>query len=252
MATLFIGQNKVYLPETDSTNSYAIGLLKNVKVPEGTAVFTDKQTAGRGQRGKSWSTDPSMNITLSLIVKPQFLDAKKSFFLSKIAALSVYDVLTDILNTGQFDIRIKWPNDILVNGKKIAGILIENSFKEETFIWSVIGIGLNVNQEKFEALSSAVSLSSLCGNKLGREGVMQLLFEKFEKWYLLLRSGKHDKIDEAYFKNLFRLNEESWFIHENKQFKAKMVGVKDNGLLELRLEDNSTRSFDVKDVQFVL
>src|ERR1043165_9220886 len=149
MSTLFIGQNKVFLPETHSTNSYAIELLKNVNAIEGTVVYTHKQTQGKGQRGNSWIAEPQRNTTLSLILRPVFLNSKNTFYLSKITALALHDLLTEILDVGQFDIKIKWPNDILVNSKKIAGVLIENSILNEHLQWSVIGIGINVNQDNF-------------------------------------------------------------------------------------------------------
>ena len=128
METLFIGKNLLFLHDVESTNTYAMNLLRNVNVIEGTVIHTDNQTNGRGQRGALWTSNIAQNITSSIILKPTFLPIDNTFYLSKISALAVYDVLTDILPNSQYDTKIKWPNDILVNQQKIAGILIENNF----------------------------------------------------------------------------------------------------------------------------
>lgn len=251
MSTLFIGQNKIFLPETYSTNSYAIELLKNVNAIEGTVVYTHKQTHGKGQRGNSWIAEPEMNTTLSLIIKPVFLNSKKAFDLSKITALALHDVLTEILNNSQFDIKIKWPNDILVNSKKIAGVLIENSVLNEVMQWSVIGIGLNVNQRDFGEIKLATSLNLLSGKEYKPDSIMELIFSHFEKWFLRLKKGDFSLIDEAYHKLLFRLNSVSEFEQNNKRFNAKVLGVNKNGFLLLEMENKTQKSFDIKDVQFI-
>src|SRR5215211_2478906 len=104
METLFIGANLIFLPEVDSTNSYAIELLKNVNLPEGSVIHTANQTSGRGQRGNVWNTRPGSNLTVSVVIKPTFLDLKHQFYLYQITALACYDVMTEILDEGQFDI----------------------------------------------------------------------------------------------------------------------------------------------------
>ncbi len=251
MTTLFIGQNKIFLPSTESTNSYAIDLLKNVNTNEGTVVFADEQTAGRGQRGSSWQTESSMNITLSVILKPTFLSVKKAFYLSKVTALALHDVLTELLNEGQFDIKIKWPNDMLINKNKVAGILIENSFKEDIILWSVIGIGLNVNQIIFDGLSSVTSIKLLTGNDMEVGKAMNAILKYIEKWYLKLRAEKFDEIDEAYLKRLFGMNGEMDFEEGNKRYKAKIAGVNDAGQLLIETANKETRSFNVKEIKMI-
>lgn len=253
MATLFIGQNKVFLPETDSTNSYAISLLKNVNCIEGTVVLTNNQTKGRGQRGNSWKADPSMNITLSLILKPGFLSSKKAFFLSKITALALYDVLTDILNESQFDIKIKWPNDILVNGKKIAGVLIENSVIDESLGWSVVGIGLNVNQTLFGALAeTATSFTLLTGKTESIETISEKLYSYFEKWYLKLKQDKFNEINAAYLNHLFGINRLQNFKQNSINFKGTIKDVNEQGLLIVQLENGIEKSFEIKEISLVI
>jgi BirA family transcriptional regulator, biotin operon repressor / biotin---[acetyl-CoA-carboxylase] ligase len=250
MATLFIGQNKVFLPETESTNSYAIALLKNVKAIEGTVVYTHHQTQGKGQRGNIWIAEPQQNTTLSLILKPTFLNSKNSFYLSKITALALYDVLTESLASGQFDIKIKWPNDMLVNSKKIAGVLIENSLLHDSLQWSVVGIGLNVNQRNFDALPEATSLNLLSSATFDLDQVNESIFRHFEKWYLRLKKSEFRAINEAYHKVLFGLNENSEFEQNGKRFRGTIKEVNESGLLIVE-SDNRTLSFEMKEIRII-
>ena len=251
MATLFIGQNKIFLPETESTNSYAIELLKNVNVIEGTVVYTHKQTHGKGQRGNLWIAEPERNATFSLILKPSFLNPKNSFYLSKICALTLHDVLTEILNTGQFDIKIKWPNDMLVNGKKIAGILIENSISNDVLQWTVAGVGININQKLFDQIKAATSLCLLSQKETAVEDVMDRFYTHFEKWYLRLKKAELKLINETYHKVLFEMGKTNTFEKDAKRFKAKVIGVDESGLLILETEDGSVNNYDIKEITFI-
>lgn len=254
METLFIGKNSLFLHEVQSTNTYAMNLLRNVNPIEGTVVFTDHQTQGKGQRGAVWTSKIGQNITTSIILKPHFLALNNTFYLSKISALAVYDVLTDILPNSQYDIKIKWPNDILVNKKKIAGVLIENNFTNNIIQYSVIGIGLNVNQEEFGDFERlATSLKMLLNKDFDRNEVMKLIFWKLEKWYLKLKEQKYDFIDEHYLKYLFGLNESLLFEDTTKNtFNAKLTGVSTSGKLRLELSDLEIKEFDIKEVKFLV
>ena len=161
MDTLFTGHNLIELSDCPSVNSHAIELLKSVNLAEGTVIFTTNQTAGRGQRGARWYSDTGKNVTMSLILFPRFLDLKDSFQLSKIVSLGVYDFLSVNLPKA-VNIKIKWPNDIVADGKKICGILIENILRDNRLNASIIGIGLNVNQEFFpEEIPNAISMKQL-------------------------------------------------------------------------------------------
>jgi len=254
METLFIGKNLLFLHEVESTNTYAMNLLRNVNPIEGTVVYTDKQTKGKGQRGAAWASKIGQNITASIILKPQFLGLNKTFYLSKISALAVYDVLTDILPIGQYDIKIKWPNDILVNRKKIAGILIENSFLNNHVQYSVIGVGFNVNQDSFDEFErGAVSLKILIKNESDRSKVLQVLCQKLEKWYLKLKEQKFNQVNEAYKSVLFGFDE--LFPFEDltgNSFTAKITGVSEEGKLILETKDSILKEFDIKELKFLL
>lgn len=254
METLFIGKSLLFLHEVESTNTYAMNLLRNVNPMEGTVVYTDNQIRGKGQRGAVWTSKIGQNLTLSVILKPQFLGQNNTFYLSKISALAVYDVLTDIFVTSQYDIKIKWPNDILINHKKVAGILIENSFTTQALQYSIIGIGLNVNQQEFDELeSSATSLHLAAGKSFDRMAVMELLCMKLEKWYLKLKEGKTDLIDKQYTDVLFGMNQVLNFEDTaSKRFQGTINGVSRDGKLMLTLSDSTQKQYDIKELKFVL
>jgi len=254
METLFIGNSSLFLHEVESTNTYAMNLLRNVNPIEGTIVYTDNQTHGKGQRGALWSSKIGQNMTVSVILKPQFLSLHKTFYLSKISALAVYDVLTDILTNSQYDIKIKWPNDILVNQKKIAGILIENNFTTQAIQYSVIGVGLNVNQQEFDNFERlATSIKLLLDRDFDRKKVMELFCQKLEKWYLKLKENKFDLIDDAYLNSLFGINQTLSFENPNKTvFEGKMIGVSKDGKLSIELFNLDVKEFDIKEVKFLI
>ncbi|MCD6020048.1 MAG: biotin--[acetyl-CoA-carboxylase] ligase [Bacteroidetes bacterium] len=254
METLFIGKSLLFLHEVESTNTYAMNLLRNVNPVEGTVVYTDHQTRGKGQRGAVWTSKTGQNLTLSVILKPHFLGQNNTFYLSKISALAVYDVLTDILVTSQYDIKIKWPNDILINHRKVAGILIENSFTTQALQYSIIGIGLNVNQEEFgEFERSATSLRLAAGKCFDRPVVMEQLCMKLEKWYLKLKEGKTELIDKHYTEVLFGMNQ-LWDFEDGdaKRFQGTINGVTREGKLMLTLSDSSQKQYDIKELKFIL
>lgn len=270
MQTLFIGQSLFFLHEIESTNTYANDLLKNVNPPEGTIVYTDNQTKGRGQRGSAWNSEIAQNITVSVVLKPTFLNLKEHFYLSKITALALYDVLAELLPNSQYDIKIKWPNDILVNRKKIAGILIENSIQQQGLQHSIIGIGLNVNQSNFNDLNStATSLKTLrlqepirqtqgspqspLNNDFDRKIILEKICQQLEKWYLKLKNKHFETIDESYKKQLFKLNEPAKFMDTKTQalFSGTISNVTKDGKLEITLENKELNYFELKEVKLI-
>jgi len=242
----------LFLTEVDSTNTYAINLLRNVNVMEGTVVHTDNQTQGKGQRGANWLAAKAANITASVILKPTFLSIEKSFYLSKISALAIHDVLAEILSNSQYDIKIKWPNDILVNHKKIAGILIENQFNKTLIANSVIGIGLNINQFNFGEFDEiATSLKKLTNIEFDRVEILKKMASYLEKWYLMLKTGKYEEIDLVYLKNLFAYKTEILFKNEvtSEDFRGTIVGVNELGKLMIKDSLGNELLFEVKEIK---
>jgi BirA family biotin operon repressor/biotin-[acetyl-CoA-carboxylase] ligase len=236
---LFTGTNVIDLESTDSTNNYALKLLREKQPFEGTVVRTFRQTLGRGQRQKQWESEDFANLTFSIIFYPVFLSVSRQFQLSKAIALGVSDFVKNVVKTE--NVKIKWPNDIYVGDKKIAGILIENSVSGNKISSAVIGIGLNVNQEKFSAeIQNPVSLKIITEKELDLEKGFQELCVALEVRYMQLKAGKENVINEQYHNGLYGLNEQREFIIDNKNTIAEIVGVDDLGRLKLNEGGNIT------------
>src|ERR1700752_1538956 len=146
LQTLFTGRHLMNLESTNSTNDFINGLLAKNQLPEGSVVVAEAQAPGRGQSGEKWISQPGKNLLMSLLFYPSFLSLHDLFMLSKAFSLGIYDFLFDEI---KMDVKIKWPNDIYFQDKKLCGILIENSIRRETLNHTILGIGLNVNQEVF-------------------------------------------------------------------------------------------------------
>lgn len=247
MEALFVGKNIFFLNEIDSTNSYATLLLKNVNLPEGTVIHTQHQKKGKGMRGNSWFAEPESNLTCSIVLYPSFLNIEKQFLLYQMAALAVYDTTAELLENSHFDIKIKWPNDILVNRKKIAGILIENSISDKNMNWSVVGIGLNINQRVFNEQHKATSVYQLTQINRDISIALQTLCKHLEKYYLMLKSGEENLVTSAYLNAMFSYNQRMQFESNGKREEWIVRGVGASGLLLLEALDGKQIEADVKD-----
>ena len=145
----------IRLREVNSTNAYIQSLSRDERLPEGSVVWADFQTAGRGQIGNVWESENGKNLTFSIVFYPSFLLAKHQFLISQIASLSVKETLDEFIS----GITVKWPNDVYWNDKKICGMLIENDLAGQYIYSSVIGIGININQAVFRGDAAAKQLS---------------------------------------------------------------------------------------------
>ncbi len=211
------------------------------------AVVTFNQTEGRGQAGNNWYSGRDENISYSIIFKP-LLPVQNQFLISQAVALAV----TTFLEKYTGGIQIKWPNDIFIDNKKIAGILIENSLKGQKIENSIVGIGVNINQEVFDnSLPDAVSLMYITGNKYDLNQLSNELHNQVIKYLDNLTIDKAGEIERFYINSLLRRDG----LHEYKDasgyFKARIKGIGSQGNLILELEDFSIRSYFFKEVTFV-
>lgn len=237
-------------PSLGSTNKFAMDYLSEANPMEGTVVSTPKQTAGRGQRGNYWESEPDKNISLSIILYPKFLAATMQFELSKIVALAVRDLIQSHCNK---QVKVKWPNDIYIENRKIAGILIQNSLSGNTIKNAVIGIGININQETF--LSDAPNPTSLkieTGEEFNPNELIKELCKYVEMWYLKLKSNQKQFINENYLNALYRLNElrEYQIVETGETFKGKIIGIANSGQLKVKTEVGIL-SFNIKAIKFI-
>ena len=219
MDTLFVGKNCIKLDQISSTNDWLMTRMLSQKFHEGTVVLASIQTNGKGQRGSKWFSQLYKSLTFSVLFKPSFLSPMHAFDLSICVALA----LSDSLNKFRSGFKIKWPNDIYFEDKKIAGVLIENQMSRSVYQNAVVGIGLNVNELHFDELSNAISLKQIIGIELQVEKVMEHICKSLEVRYLMLRSGHFKDIKNAYMSNLYGLNQVQSFIVDNKKLNGKII-----------------------------
>lgn len=244
------GRQLIEIDEVDSTNLRAQELLKNQKVVEGAVITTNFQTNGRGQIGTSWFAEKAQNLLFSLVLFPSKLPLEKQFYLSKVIAIGI---VTFIKELGIPCAKIKWPNDIYVGSKKICGVLIENNLRGYRLESSIVGIGLNVNQEDFGIFGeSASSLKLLLGQHFDRKVLLTNLLEKLEVWFNLLIEESYTQIDLVYHQNLLYSGKWAEFEINNSRVLRKVVHVNPQGLLCLESKAGEIETYGMKELKFII
>ena len=244
--TVCVGKQLLHLPECTSTNQVAQELYIQRRITEGDIVITDYQTAGRGQRNNVWESAPGKNLTFSIVLTPAFLHVSEQFFLNIFISLSIRDFLAEYLPD---NLSIKWPNDLYYDEKKICGILIESNIKNNAIQSSVIGMGININQQKF-AHEGAISMAQICGQTFDREELLKILAEKIETRYQQLEKGKQDLLRQQYLQHLYWIGKPHTFL-AGDYFEGIITGINEWGQLGVELQDGSLRYFDFKEIRFI-
>ncbi len=239
-------------PALPSTNLFALELLSKSKPTEGTVISVSYQTDGRGQIGSKWLGEPGKNIALSVILYPFFLKAVQQFSLSQAIALGVRDWAQAILEK---PVHLKWPNDLYIGDRKAGGILIQNSIMGASLQSSVVGIGVNVNQDSFDqTLPNPTSLKIEAGGReFDLEMLKNLLFQHLEQRYLQLKTGLFDTLAADYRDCLYGLGNSKLFQRQDDTtFRGVITGTTPSGLLCILGEDGKEATFDLKAVRLVL
>lgn len=244
-STLFVGKKLVYVPECHSTNTLAAELSQRGSVVEGTLVITSNQFGGRGQRGNQWISEPRKNLTFSLIFKPTFLKPDQQFKLTQVVSLAVADYAR---GRTHHDVKIKWPNDVFINNRKVCGILIENSISADTIQTSIVGVGFNINQTEFTG-NKGTSLKNETGLDFDLQYELNELLHCIEVRYLQLRDGKFDKLADDYLQRLYRIGEQHSFLISDNERQGMIEGVDERGRLVV-LMDGTNQYFDLKEISF--
>ncbi len=244
---LIVGKKVVYLPKCHSTNSLALQLATNEHASEGTVVISEEQLAGRGQRGNTWESEPGKNVLMSVILQPRFLIPTRQFFLTVVVSLAVRKTLSQY---GLQNIKVKWPNDIYVGHRKIAGILIENIIKGNSIETSVLGIGLNVNQSSFISPRATSMLIEL-GIEINLEEFISELSGMIEGYYLQLRGGAFEALLKKYLSHLLGFGVFGQYRDNSGVFQGEILGVSEAGKLKVR-KDTVIREYDLKEIEFLL
>ena len=254
-------KKRYHLPEVQSTNTYLLDLLaQGTTLPDTTVIYTLRQTAGRGQMGNSWESEMDKNILFSMLLCPTFLPIREQFLLSQICSLGIVEALDELIRTqhlqDEVKLSIKWPNDIYAGDGKLCGILIENRLMGGTLQHSVLGVGINVNQEKWIGNApNPVSLKML-GIQTDPLTVLDLVTKHIVELYNAFRDNKEmaNVIRERYMQRLYR--KDGYYAYydpaKDEHFDAEIAGVDAQGPLMLRLPSGEVRSYWFKEVKFVL
>jgi BirA family biotin operon repressor/biotin-[acetyl-CoA-carboxylase] ligase len=239
-----------YFDEIDSTNEEAIRRYLDTGVTFPVVVAARYQTFGKGYGNNVWESEKDKNLLFSLAFKPEKIIPSEQFLLTIIISLSLADIAGKMIPDKV--IKIKWPNDIYVNDKKIAGILIRNFIQSNGIDYSVIGIGFNVNQKRFsEKVPNPTSVILETGEQIDLILLLNDILDRFLYYYekvnvesILLR--------EKYLNKLYRFGKKSEFIDKDKNnFYGVIVGVSEYGQLLVETNDGK-KVFDFKEIEFVI
>jgi BirA family transcriptional regulator, biotin operon repressor / biotin---[acetyl-CoA-carboxylase] ligase len=242
----------IHLKTVGSTNKFALEFVETSPIKNGLVIWADEQTAGRGYGENRWESEAGKNLTFSLVIKPLYIHPANQFAITQLVSVALQKTIKNI--TGRNDIRIKWPNDLYVGNKKLAGILIQNIIKGDEIDLSIIGIGLNVNQETFSPkLPNPVSIMQLTSKFTEREKLLNDFLQTFQNEYE--KSGSplfQEMIGKSYFEKMYLFNEWATYEASGEQFKGKILGVGPFGHLILFLENGEERQFGFKEVELIL
>lgn len=237
----------IHLTETDSTNNFLRDLLTKEKLEEGTTVYSDYQTIGKGQRGNTWISERGKNLLFSIVLYPSLLQADEQFILSQLISVSIRNVLSGNVT----DISIKWPNDIYWKDKKICGILIENDLSNDAITQSVIGVGVNLNQLFSETSFNPVSLKEITKTDYDHKEILNQIVEELFSLYNPKKSNYKD-LTCLYKNYLYR--KKGVFPYQDtlsgKHFNASIKDIDVYGRLILETE-NGEKIFGFKEVKFL-
>ena len=240
------------LKETTSTNDYLAHLCKESKAKEFYTVIAESQTKGKGQRGNSWEAEAGKNLTFSTVLYPTALEANKQFCLSMLAALACHEALDNYID----GFSIKWPNDIYWKDKKIGGILIENELEGKYIVQTIIGIGLNINQEVFYSdAPNPVSLKQILGAEVDLMEVLSKVLHGIIGGYRQLESSFDIMLATMhliYLKYIYRKKGLYPYRDKNGEFKAEFKDIELDGHLVLKDEQGRIRRYTFKEVEYII
>ncbi|WP_299123869.1 biotin--[acetyl-CoA-carboxylase] ligase [uncultured Tenacibaculum sp.] len=239
----------IKLDAIDSTNSFLKEMAENSTVEDFTVVVAKNQTSGRGQMNAKWEVESGKSLTFSVFCRFEDLLIINQKSLSYSVALSVFEVLNRLKLA---KLSVKWPNDIMSGNKKVSGILIENFLKGTRINSSIIGIGINVNQDAFSIdLPNASSLKIILNKEFNLDLLLNEVILSLQQKIEILKRKEYSFLEKEYLKVLYKKNVPSMF--RNKQnilFMGKIIGVSSVGKLQIELENETVKEFDLKEVSF--
>lgn len=242
--------NRRFQKDSVSTNVELASLLDRNDLSEGVLLQTDFQSLGKGQRDAYWESEPGENLLFSFVLKPGFLELSKQSYISMIVSLSMVDLISHYL--ADDNVSIKWPNDIYIGKKKLAGILIENAVQGNAFQWVIVGVGLNVNQLKFVSTApNPTSLSLLSNGKIyNLEHVLDQFERVFAIRYAQLVAGRYDDLLHEYQNIMYQKGLKKQYVIKGKQVEGEIMGVNSFGFLNIRTNEMDYE-LDIKEVVYL-
>jgi BirA family biotin operon repressor/biotin-[acetyl-CoA-carboxylase] ligase len=245
---MIIGSNLIFHENLLSTNTQASLLLKTSDPVEGTVIYTDFQTAGKGQIGNKWESEKGKNLLISTILYPQSVSPEDQFLISMTISLGICEFI-DRYCPGA---KIKWPNDIYLKNDKIAGILIENSILDTMIENSVAGIGLNINQDKFPGINpDPVSLKMATGKEYDTAVCLKELLSNLDKRYKQLLYGDRALLKNDYISRLYRFREWHSYKSADSVFTGRIWDVMISGQIRIEEKNGKTREFSFKEFSYL-
>ena len=244
--TNWMAENCIYLESVDSTNNYAKRIAED-GTPSGTLVVADEQTGGKGRRGRSWSTPKGSNIAMTLLLRPRF----RPEHASRMTLLAAMAVTCGICRVTGLDAGIKWPNDVVVNGHKVCGILTEMNTEVDYINYVVIGIGINVNQKEFpeEIRETATSLALELGHPVRRTLLINGVMCAFEEYYRIYRETLDmSRLKEIYDQELVNVEREVKVLAPGGDYTGISHGINNQGELIVELSDGTIREVNSGEV----
>jgi BirA family biotin operon repressor/biotin-[acetyl-CoA-carboxylase] ligase len=243
-----IGEPFSEIHEVDSTNIYAIDKVQANLAAHGSAFFANSQYAGKGQRGKTWISENGSNIILSVVIDPSFLLINQQFALSVMTSLAVFDFFSAYAGE---ETKIKWPNDLFWRDRKTGGILIDNHIQGTKWQYSVIGIGININQTQFSPIiQQAVSLKQITGKDYDPVELAKELCQYLDRRFDALKAGQASQQLAEYNLHLYKRGSSVRFKKENIAFSATVESVNEIG--ELLLKDGLEDRFHFGEIVWVI
>jgi BirA family biotin operon repressor/biotin-[acetyl-CoA-carboxylase] ligase len=239
------GKEIIHLSDIESTNNFAAKLLSENLCQNGAVIMADVQTQGKGQRGNVWLSESGKNLLSSFVFKPDNLSVERQTVLTWATSLSLLETLRKF----NIEAQVKWPNDILINGKKIAGILIENQLQGNRINCSIIGIGLNINQTSFSELN-ATSLILETNEKVEPRTFLNFLANEMNEQFDFIKSSSFEYLKNEYESHLFQMNELKKYKDEFGEFSGKIIGTTDEGKIVIE-KSNTIMTYALKEVAFL-
>ena len=245
MNSSFFSKNQIKLNEIDSTNKFLLDLNKKRQFTNSVVVTADYQTQGKGRRANSWESEKGKNLLISILFKHN-LKIENQFLFSAAISLSIQELISQFTNE---KVYVKWPNDIMINNKKIAGFIIDNLFQKKTIHTSVVGIGINVNQLKFKKYNpEAISISLINSSVIDLGDLKDNLLNILDNNY----NNMDDGFLKKYNKLLFMKNSYMNFKIKEKIIKAKIHSVDKTGALLLKKKNKGLERFEVNQLCYLL